>query len=171
MTVLVGYAGRHGPARGIAECLAARLEEGGFPVEVRPLEEVADPGRYGAFVVGSALRGGVWLPDATDFVRRTAGTLAGRPLWLFGVRGSGAGGGRSGAGGTEPLGPGGLMERLRPRGYRLFSGAREGSRLPVAARLTRALGRGRGGGLRDRAEIGAWADGIACELAATAHGH
>jgi menaquinone-dependent protoporphyrinogen oxidase len=42
MTVLVTYATRHGATAGIAERIAAGLEQAGLPADARPVGEVRD---------------------------------------------------------------------------------------------------------------------------------
>ena len=85
MVVLVGYASVGGSTRRVAERIAARITEHGCAVDCRPLDEVKDTTVYDAFVLGSAIHSGAWLPLAADFLRRNVGTLIGRPLWLFSV--------------------------------------------------------------------------------------
>ncbi|URN11515.1 flavodoxin domain-containing protein [Streptomyces radiopugnans] len=68
MTVLVGYASAHGSTREIAERIAARLAERGVEAETASLDAVGDAGGYDAYVLGSAVHGMAWLPEATGFV-------------------------------------------------------------------------------------------------------
>ncbi len=85
MTVLVGFATMHGSTRGVAERIASRLGERGLEAEVRSFDDVADAAGYDAFVLGSAVANMAWLTGAAGFVRRNAGVLAERPVWLFSV--------------------------------------------------------------------------------------
>jgi flavodoxin len=64
MTVLVTYASKHGSTRGIAERIAEKLRQLGRDAEVRPVDEVSDPGSYEAFVIGlhPLLKSGVEAP-------------------------------------------------------------------------------------------------------------
>lgn len=166
MTVLVGYAGEHGSTRDIAGRLAARLREHGLRADLRPLAEVADPGGYRAFVLGSAVHDRAWLPEAAAFLRRHAAVIAGRPVWLFSVGMAEALGRplRSYAMRKEPGDIAGFRETLRPRGTRLLSGVITRDHLPLSGHLAfRALG-GRYGDYRDWSRIDDWADEIAREL-------
>jgi menaquinone-dependent protoporphyrinogen IX oxidase len=85
MVVLVGYATDHGSTRGIAGRIGEGLRAHGVAVDVQPMTEVDDVGRYDAVVLGSAIHGGKWLLDGTKFVDRNAALLRERPVWLFSV--------------------------------------------------------------------------------------
>ncbi|MGW8378323.1 flavodoxin domain-containing protein [Streptomyces sp. ODS28] len=85
MEVLVGFASAHGSTRGVAERIAARLAASGLSVEARPLNVELEPSGYRAFVLGSAVHNGAWLPEAADFVRSNGAVLAQHPVWLFSV--------------------------------------------------------------------------------------
>jgi len=83
--VLVGYASAHGSTREIAEHLGARLGSHGLDTDVSELARVVDPGRYDAYVLGSAVHDQRWLPEARAFVAEHAPELAAKPVWLFSV--------------------------------------------------------------------------------------
>jgi menaquinone-dependent protoporphyrinogen oxidase len=166
MVVLVGYASEHGSTRGIAERVAARLGEHGSRVEVLSLDQVRDVGGYDAVVLGSAIHNQAWLPQATQFVRRNLGALAGRPLWLFSVGMPDALPGplRALARKEEAKVIAGFRDAIRPRGHHLFSGVFHRDQVPFVGRLIfRAMG-GRYGDFRDWQQIDAWAQGIARQL-------
>jgi menaquinone-dependent protoporphyrinogen oxidase len=165
--VLVAYASAHGSTRGIAERIAAQLSERGARVEVRLVGEVEHIDAYDTVMLGSAVYGQSWLPDATAFLRRHAGELAARRVWLFSV----------GSFGDTHRVIGRLMKReprdiaeirkaVHPRGYRVFAGAIERHQWPLASRLFFHAFGGRFGDNRDWPEIDAWAESIAQALAA-----
>lgn len=104
-SVLVAYASAHGSTKGIAERIAARLSDREARVEVRPVGEVEDIDAYDSVILGSAVYGQSWIPDATAFLRRHADELALRRVWLFSV----------GSFGDTYRGIGRLMNR-EPRG-------------------------------------------------------
>jgi menaquinone-dependent protoporphyrinogen oxidase len=81
--VLVAYATRCGSTREVAEAVGRALAEAGLAVEVRPVGEVQDIGPYRAVVVGSPIRGGRWLPEATGFVRKHREALRRIPVAYF----------------------------------------------------------------------------------------
>jgi menaquinone-dependent protoporphyrinogen oxidase len=174
--VLVGYATEHGSTRGIAERIAARLGEQGHQVETLPLDAPVVVGRYDAAVLGSAIHSGGWLPAATAFVECHTEALAGRPAWLFSVSTVGeqssafplAVARRMRAMSKEPKGVADILKALRVRGHHSFAGVIARDHWPLAGHLfLKGLG-GRYGDHRNWAEIDAWAEDIARQLAAAA---
>ncbi len=175
MSILVAYASKHGATAGIAERIAERLRAAGLEAEARPVKEVRDPAPYDAFVIGGATYMFHWMKEATAFVRRNRALLATRPAWLFSV---------------GPLGPDALDEKgqdprvvgapkeipelraaIHARDHQVFFGAfdRRMKAVGLTERLVMMMPAARAafpeGDFRDWAEIEAWADGIAVELA------
>ena len=174
MNVLVGYASEHGSTRGIAERLAARLREHGLAAEARPLGPDTDPGRYQAYVLGSAIHSGDWLPEGAEFLRRNRSALGRCPVWVFSV---------STVGERTSAFPPGVAARLRrilrlpaavsavadvlrPRGYHAFAGVVAPDHWGLAGRVFMTGLGGRYGDHRDWDEVDDWAGGIAGSLAA-----
>ena len=83
--VLVAYATRCGSTGAVAEAIGEALCAAGVPADVRPVKEVSDVSGYRAAVVGSAIRIGKWLPEATKWVKTHQVALRGKPLAYFGV--------------------------------------------------------------------------------------
>lgn len=81
--ILVTYASRTGTTAGVAEAIGQVLAEDGTAVDVRPVGKVSDLSPYSAVVVGSAIRGAEWLPEAMQFVRDHQRELAARPFATF----------------------------------------------------------------------------------------
>jgi menaquinone-dependent protoporphyrinogen oxidase len=50
-----------------------------------PIGSSPDPAAYDAVVVGSAVHGQAWLPQAVDWLRTSRDALASRPVWAFSV--------------------------------------------------------------------------------------
>jgi menaquinone-dependent protoporphyrinogen oxidase len=174
MKILVAYATKHGATREIAQRIAERLRAAGYDADVESVTRAPDVAAYEAFVLGSAVYLGRWEKEAVEFVHRNRTVLADGPTWLF----------SSGPLGTEPTDAEGrdkregallpkeieaLTEAVRQRDHRVFYGALDPQRLSLMPRLMRVLPAGRKlleeGDFRDWAEIEAWADQIAGELA------
>jgi menaquinone-dependent protoporphyrinogen oxidase len=162
MSVLVAYASKHGSTEEIAGFIADRLRERGIEAEPAPAQGVSDLSGVEAVILGSAVYLGSWMKEALEFVDRHLSTLRSIPVWLFSV----------GPLGTEiqdeeeqPKQLGELREKLRPRDHRLFFGALDRDKLGFGERMMVKAVKAPEGDFRDWDEIGAWADGIATELA------
>ena len=81
--VLVGYATGTGSTVGVAEKIGHTLSERGFDVDVKPMKDQPSLDGYSAVVLGSAVNGGRWLPEATAFVTANSDTLGRVPVSLF----------------------------------------------------------------------------------------
>ncbi|MFF0740346.1 flavodoxin domain-containing protein [Streptomyces sp. NPDC004111] len=167
MDVLVGYATAHGSTREIACRLGGRLAKYGHTVDVRAMERVERPDTYQVFVLGSAVHGMAWLPEAQDFVRRNHRLLGVRPVWLFSVGMPGAlrGPWKRLADREAPVILKNLPQLPPFRGHRLLSGVIARDQLSRGGRLRFRLMGCRYGDFRDWAAIEEWADRIALDLA------
>jgi menaquinone-dependent protoporphyrinogen oxidase len=83
MNVLVAYASAHGSTAEMAAFIADRLRERYFEVTVASVEEVQTLDGFDAFVLGSAIHGGMWLTPMGQFIDRFNAEFAGRPTFLF----------------------------------------------------------------------------------------
>jgi len=81
--VLVGYATRTGSTTGVAEAIGRTLGERGFDVDVRPLRERPSLDGYDACVLGSAINGAAWLPEAMSWLESNAVGLKKMPVAAF----------------------------------------------------------------------------------------
>jgi menaquinone-dependent protoporphyrinogen oxidase len=171
MSVLVAYASKYGATREIAERVAATLRANGLDAEARPARAAGDVAGYDAFVVGSAVYYGSWRKDAAEFVRRNQAILAERPVWLFSSGPIGAATtddrGRDVREAAVPKEIATFAETLKPRDHRVFFGRLDRSAMGSLDRLVVSLPAfpGAAGDFRDWAEIEAWAEAIAHELA------
>jgi menaquinone-dependent protoporphyrinogen oxidase len=167
--VLVGYATAAGSTRGVAERIAARLQDAGLPVSCAALAPDLRPEDHSAWVLGSAVHNMAWLPPALEFLQRAA-TVPARPCWAFSV------------GGMSPSGPvsrwmgaqeirriqRGFPPALTVRDHRLFAGVVATQGVNWAGRmLWRVIG-GHPGDQRDWPAIDRWAADVAGELRASA---
>jgi menaquinone-dependent protoporphyrinogen oxidase len=83
MMILIAYASRHGGTREIAEKIADHLEKDGFKVRVSDVGRVGDISDYEAVILGSAVYLGQWQKKAVRFVKKHAGKLTGKKVWIF----------------------------------------------------------------------------------------
>lgn len=81
--VLVGYATRTGSTVGVAEQIGKTLAERGFAVDVKPLRERPALDEYDAAVLGSAINGGAWVPEAMSYLESNADMLRKMPVAAF----------------------------------------------------------------------------------------
>ena len=81
--VLVAYATRTGSTVGVAEAIGETLGGRGFGVDVVPILDRPPIDGYKAIVIGSAVNGGKWLPEAESFVRDNQQALGRVPVALF----------------------------------------------------------------------------------------
>jgi menaquinone-dependent protoporphyrinogen oxidase len=170
MRILVAYATADGSTRGIAERIATRLRERGHAAVSRPVHEVSELSPYDGFVVGSAIHGQAWLPEAARFMQSHHDVLRGHPTWLFSVGMPGAlakplqkWAGKEGPKVVEPFADVHAIDN------RLFSGVVSKHQLPWVGRVVFRLFGGRYGDFRDWKAIDAWADEIVVALEPVAH--
>ena len=81
--ILVAYASANGSTGGVAEIIAQKLAESGAAVDIRPIKSVASLDGYHSVVLGSAIHGGKWLPEAVDFLKANRETLRKLPTAFF----------------------------------------------------------------------------------------
>ncbi|MHB1016510.1 MAG: flavodoxin domain-containing protein [Coriobacteriia bacterium] len=81
--VLVAYATRTGSTTGVAEAIGRTLGERGYAVDVKPLREKPSPGGYDAVVMGSAINGAAWLPEAMSWLESNTTVLRDVPTAAF----------------------------------------------------------------------------------------
>ena len=174
MIVLIAFATCHGSTQGVAERIGRRIQASGVEVEIRPVSEVTDVGRYDAVILGSAIHNMKWLPEASQFAQRNAALLRQRPTWLFRV---------SSVGDHESVFAAPVARVLRamkketpeiramraaiqPCEHRNFAGAIARSDWGAAGNAFLRIMGGRYGDHRNWPAIDDWATNIAAQLAA-----
>ena len=81
--ILVAFASRYGSTREVAEEVASRLEERGYPVDMQPLREVKSLDSYNAIILGAPLFMFHWHKDALGFLSRHREALLDRRVAVF----------------------------------------------------------------------------------------
>lgn len=159
--VLVGYATRTGSTVGVAEAIGKTLAARGFEVDVKPLREQPSVEDYDAVVLGSAVNGAAWLPEALAFVKSHATALKAMPVAAFCVH--------SMNGGTDEKQTKkrlGYLDDVRTlvtptdEGFFLGKGPDPEDTSLIARWAFRAFGGSGEGDMRDWAKIDEWADQV-----------
>jgi len=83
--ILVAYASRKGSTAEVAAAVGETLRVRGFEVDVASVNDHPSAAGCAAVLIGSAVNGGQWLPEAVDFVRQHQQTLSKVPVALFTV--------------------------------------------------------------------------------------
>jgi menaquinone-dependent protoporphyrinogen oxidase len=81
--ILVTYATRTGSTVGVASAIAETLSQRSFAVDVKPVIENPSPAGYQAVLIGSAVNGANWLPEAIEYVRTNQTDLQQALVALF----------------------------------------------------------------------------------------
>ena len=81
--VLVAYATRMDSTREIAVAIADELRRLGHQVTVTPCPTSVSLAKFDAVLVGSAVYGRRWLPEAVQFLAARQDSLQDRMVWLF----------------------------------------------------------------------------------------
>ncbi len=171
--ILVAYASRGGSTAGIAEAIGRTLAERGSQVDVRPMKDVTGLDEYGAAVLGSAIRGSAWLPEAMEFLHQHQGALSRKPLAAFLVCITLA---MPGAAQYRQFVSGFMKDvraLIRPVSEACFAGALDYSKVPLMPdglqlRILSAASKTPPGDYRDWDAIRAWAAQLPGLLEATA---
>jgi len=156
--VLVAYATKTGSTTGVAEAIGAKLVERGFEVDVKPLCDCGALEGYDDFVLGSAVNGGQWLPDAVAFVDNNRDVLSQRPVALFCVHAMNAGDAEKATRRRHAY-----LDKVRPlvspvdEAYFLGQGPTSAETSGFARWAFRAFGGAGEGDLRDWEAIDEWA--------------
>lgn len=166
--VLVVVASRHGATAEIGAVLAREIggcdagRSAGLAAMAMSAENRPDPAAFDAVVLGSAVYVGRWLEPARQYAATHAGTLRGRPTWLF----------SSGPIGEPPFPPDEpydidpLTRMIGARGHAMFPGRLDEDRLGFAERAMVTAMRAPVGDFRDWAAVRSWAGDIADAVSA-----
>lgn len=161
MHILVTASSKHGSTDEVADAIARRLEGAGHEVDRIAPQEVESVDAYDAVVCGSAVYILQWMDGAREFMERFAAELEKKPVWAFSV-------GMNGVPKHAPQDPtriGPVLTRVSAIDKKIFAGRYKPSVLSLRERSVARLAGVVEGDFRDWAQIDAWADSIAAELA------
>ncbi|TKJ29431.1 MAG: flavodoxin [Chloroflexi bacterium B3_Chlor] len=154
--ILVAYATKAGSTAEVAEAVGQELRDAGAEVEVQPAKEVKDLSPYKAVIVGSAIRMGKWVPEATSFVEKNREALSQVPVAYFVVcmtmKDDTEENHRTVEAYLDPV-----CEIVEPLDKGLFAGTINYSKLSFPARTMSKAMKVSEGDFRDWEAIGAWA--------------
>lgn len=164
--VLVAYASKAGSTGEVAEAIGQVLNAKGITVDVRQVKKVKDVSGYQAFVIGSAIRMGRWLPEATKFLEVHKNELSQSPTAFFTVCLTLAEDNEKNRSEVK-----GYMQSVRailePVSLGLFGGKLDLGKLSFIERFIMAnLIKAREGDFRDWDAIRGWAGELATQLSA-----
>ncbi|MCD6552992.1 MAG: flavodoxin domain-containing protein [Anaerolineae bacterium] len=157
MKILVAYATKAGSTAEVAAEIGRVIEsKGGCQVDVRPVGKLNGVDGYDAVVIGSAIRAGKWLPEATKFVEKHRDALSQIPVALFTVcltlKDDTEENRRTVAAYLDPV-----REVVQPVEMGLFAGVMDYSNLPFILRLMMKAMKSPQGDFRDWEAIRTWA--------------
>lgn len=81
--LLVAYATAAGSTIGVAEAIGKTLATSGYNVDVKPIKNNPTLEGYQAVILGSAVHGKRWLPEATEFIENHQTELKKVPVAAF----------------------------------------------------------------------------------------
>jgi menaquinone-dependent protoporphyrinogen oxidase len=82
-SILVVYGTWAGSTAEVADIIGKTLAEGGYRVDIKPVESVKSPAGYQAVIIGSAIRIGKVKPEVMDFVKSHKSELEKIPTAYF----------------------------------------------------------------------------------------
>jgi menaquinone-dependent protoporphyrinogen oxidase len=163
--ILVAYASRAGSTVGVANSIAETLMKYETSVDVRQVDAETDIDQYDAVVVGSAIHGQKWLPEAMQFLHDHQSELSRKPFAAFMVciSLSMANAEKYREGLKAWMRP--VRDLVHPVSEGYFAGALDFSKLPfsfdvLAMRLVVLSGTWKIGDHRDWKAITAWAENL-----------
>lgn len=83
MRILSVYASAHGSTAEVARFMGGLWQRCGVEAVVEAGDSIRSVEGYDAYVLGSAVHNGLWLPEMAAFVRRTRSELADKPAYLW----------------------------------------------------------------------------------------
>ncbi len=163
--VLVTYGTKYGATAQIAEKIGEVLKQAGLQADVVDTRKTPDPSAYNAVVIGSAVYIGMWRKEVNNFIKKYAGTLAQKPVWVFSS-------GPTGQGNPVEMMQGWIIpksikaeiDNIKPRDITVFHGATNESKWNFLEKAAIKNVKAPLGDFRDWNAITAWANSIAAKL-------
>ena len=163
--VLVAYASKAGSTAEVAAVIARKLADAGLAVDLRRARNIRSLAGYRTIIVGSAIRAGQWLGEASGFVKTHREALAVRKTAFFTLcmtlQQDTPGNREKVAAYLKPV-----REVLEPDWIEAFAGKMEYRRLALGPRLIVKAMKVREGDFRNWDAIGSWADRLLKEMPA-----
>lgn len=162
--VLVAYASKCGSTGEVAQAIGATLCANGATVDVRRIEDVVDVAGYDAFVIGSAIRMGNWLPQAKNFVETNVTRLRSAHTAFFTVHMLNTDDSEaSKAARSAYVAP--VHALLEPQSEAFFAGKLDMSKMSFLDRMISRMMKAKDEDRRDWRAIAAWAEQLLPETA------
>lgn len=157
--ILVTYATRAGSTAEIAQAIGQTLTGQGASVDVLPLKQVTDLAGYDAVVIGSAIRFGQWLPEASKFVAEHQAVLSQKPTAFFAVHLMNQGDNEaSRTARLAYLDP--IRKLVSPRAEAFFAGVGDIAKVSFIERMIGRMVKSPEGDFRDWPQIRTWAESL-----------
>jgi menaquinone-dependent protoporphyrinogen oxidase len=163
--VLVAYGSKYGSTREIAERIGDVLRKAGLQADVVPADIAEGPAAFSAVVLGSAVYIGGWRKEISGYIKKYAGQLAQKPVWIFSSGPTGKGNAvEMMQGWIIPKGLKASVDAIKPRDITVFHGATNESKWNFLEKLAMKNVKAPLGDFRDWDAIITWANSIAAEL-------
>ena len=164
MKILVAYATKAGSTAAVATEIGRVIEsQGGYKVDVHPVDKIKGVSGYDAAIIGSTIRMGKWLPEALKFVEKHKDALSRIPVAFFTVcltlNEDTEENRRTVAAYLDPV-----CEVVQPVDVGLFAGVMDYSKLSFLLRLMMKKMESPEGDFRDWEAIRAWAGQVRARL-------
>ncbi len=83
MRVLTVYASAHGSTAEVGRLIAGVLQARGIKADAIATGQTWPTEGYDAYILGSAIHNGLWLPEMASFVRQIRSVVADKPVYLW----------------------------------------------------------------------------------------
>lgn len=162
--ILVAYATKHGSTVQVASTIGEALSARGYAVDVKPIKENPSTEGYQAVIIGSAVNGANWLPEAVQYVKDHQQALNQAPLALFCVHAMNVGDDeRSKKNRLAYLNTVRPLVKARAEAWFTGKGMTEKDFNPFFRGIIKKLFSAGEGDMRDWTKIRAWAEGLSLD--------